>query len=189
MQEDWADSDSDIVRELLLAGSVLNRTHKLRYSPLFTPKGADPNIEDDQGWTPLHIAGLAVFHPPMPMLEELLRADQIDLNIRDKTNEGNAPLHYFALNGHVDAFKLLVRSGARFQRTNKKGQRPIDSTVNKKIKDYVRLRREGMDDKQIESYEEMEKRKELAMRSALNKTFTPKDSLESLPLNFMRWMK
>jgi len=66
--------------------------------------GADPNIKNNDGSTPLHYAA------DNSKVVEVLLEHGADLNIRDKY--GATPLHDAAENGHPEVVELLLEHGA-----------------------------------------------------------------------------
>ena len=109
-------------------------------------RGADPDIEDDTGDTPLH---LAAHHPGCATLSRLLAAGAKH-NVRNHTgtplllaaradpnatdNAGNTPLHLAARGGppwypigHAKCIALLLDAGADPARCNHRGQQPSDT--------------------------------------------------------------
>ena len=69
---------------------------------LITDCSINPNIQDVDGSTPLHIA-TRYGHPDVV---ELLLEYGADPNVKD--NKGKTPLHIAAINNHVEVAKLLL---------------------------------------------------------------------------------
>ena len=89
---------------------------------LLLSAGADPNIRDNNGNTPVHWASRAGNADIVSYL--LLRNSQIDA----KNKQGETPLHWAMRAGRVGAkvMGLLVESGSRVSATDGKFRRPID---------------------------------------------------------------
>ena len=87
---------------------------------LITVGGADINVRDHAGWSPLHEACLEG------------RTEVVDILIRYGADvscagmDGDTPLHDAVTNGHCDVAELLLKYGALLNLTNKKGQTPLD---------------------------------------------------------------
>ncbi|PSN47477.1 hypothetical protein C0J52_01951 [Blattella germanica] len=69
--------------------------------------GADVNIANFSGWTPLHVASC---NGHVQACNELLSAENVNLNAR--TNYMWTPLHWASSNGHMSVVKLLLSKGA-----------------------------------------------------------------------------
>merc|ERR1712154_713413 len=82
---------------------------------------ADPNLRDQDGKSPLHIAA---YNGVANVLEKLLLA-RCDPDIGDL--RGNTALHWVILaGGSVRMVKLLINYGARCDIPNENGQSPVD---------------------------------------------------------------
>jgi len=84
--------------------------------------GADPNIGDDAGYTPLHIA---IQERHVSIIELLLKSGA-NPNSTDK--HGNGPLWTAAMNARGDftIVELLLKAGANPNHKNNYGRSPLD---------------------------------------------------------------
>jgi ankyrin repeat protein len=82
--------------------------------------GIDPNIQDDEGWTPLHNAASNDYLNVVKLLLE----HGADPNIQD--NDGETPLHSAVKGCHVDVVRVLLDHGADLTIRDKKGRTPLD---------------------------------------------------------------
>ena len=85
-------------------------------------EGADINIQDKIGASPLHrAAGCG----RLEMVKFLLNsANSMDLNMQD--NYGNTPLHAACEDGSVDVAKLLISAGANQFILNREEKKPLE---------------------------------------------------------------
>jgi hypothetical protein len=83
-------------------------------------EGADPNIRDGDGNTPLHFAA----SKGCAEVARLLLRHGADPNAQDKN--GETPLHVAAYWGRVDVVRLLLEHGADPTVKNKDGDTPLD---------------------------------------------------------------
>ena len=86
------------------------RYRKLRVAALLIRRGADVNVEDNQGWAPLHIAASAR-NPRALELSKLLVMNGADVEARNK--EGNTPLAVAKQNRCRETATLLASFGAQ----------------------------------------------------------------------------
>lgn len=84
---------------------AVNLKH-LHMAEFLLEKGADPNIKDKYGFTPLH---KAIQSGQDDMIKLLIRHG-MDLNIVD--GGGQTPLHYAAASGNIQACVILINAGA-----------------------------------------------------------------------------
>ncbi len=86
----------------------------------FINKGADVNIKNGDGKTPLHIAVEKNYED----IVRLLLQKNADLNTKD--NNGNTPLHIAVKNGNYFVVKELLRAGADKNIKNNEGKTALD---------------------------------------------------------------
>lgn len=139
------DKELEAVNSLIAAGADVNARTRDNVTPLMSSigspysnsgislalirSGADVNIVDSEGETPLWIA---TTNCEIEVIEELLKRGA-DLNFQ-KTGQGftgDTPLHMAAMNGLKDVVELLLRYGANPTIRNAKGETPSD-VVNKR---------------------------------------------------------
>ena len=75
--------------------------------------GANVNIQNREGATPLHMAasgGQVEILPNAGAIVEILLKAGADVNIQD--TDGDTPLHYAAYKGHTEAVEALLNAGA-----------------------------------------------------------------------------
>ncbi|XP_059152920.1 BRCA1-associated RING domain protein 1-like [Physella acuta] len=82
--------------------------------------GANPNVRDNAGWTPLHEA----VNRGNVAIAELLIKHGASVNAPALLNE--TPLHDAVSNNHLECVKLLVLNGANVVARNQHGQTPLD---------------------------------------------------------------
>lgn len=97
---------------------------------LLLERGADPNMADHVGVTPLHYAN-------KKEVAQLLLGRGAEMNMADRY--GNTPLSQAALNGHIDAALILLDRGARPNIGNIVGDTPLHFAAYEGHKDVVRL--------------------------------------------------
>jgi hypothetical protein len=96
-------------------------------------EGADPNIRDGDGNTPLHFAA----SKGCAEVARLLLEHGADPNAQDKS--GETPLHVAASMGHVDVVRLLLERGADPSIRNREGKTPLDIARERGHREVVSL--------------------------------------------------
>ena len=86
-------------------------------------QGADINVRDNDGSTPMHYAAKNDVVGAM----EWLKAQGADINVRDSC--GRTPLHLTAIEGVVDSMKWLKANGADVNAQDSKGKTPIHAAI------------------------------------------------------------
>ncbi len=99
----------------------------------FIEQGADVNIQNKQGWTPLHIV---VKYDLIGTLE-LLIAKGADVN--KKNDDGVTPLHTSAYKGNIEIVKLLIGRGADVNARDKYNRTPLHWPAIKGYKKMAEL--------------------------------------------------
>ncbi|MDR2609453.1 MAG: ankyrin repeat domain-containing protein [Rickettsiales bacterium] len=89
---------------------------------LLLKAGADPNIKNDRGQTPLYYA-ITGFGGIVPLIEA-----GVDSDIQD--DEGRTPLHYAASIGHTDYVNLLLEKKADPSIRDKQGKTPRQVAID-----------------------------------------------------------
>lgn len=139
---------------------------------LLLSKGADINIKNQDGRTPLHIAAGITDDDK---LLSLLISKGADVNSQD--NLGNTPLHNAAGNRlYKKNIPLLISSGAKVNSVNKSGETPIELTFKYKLvlKDVAQLKDPNAIwsaiwvTENVEDYDALEKTIELLLSKGAN---------------------
>ncbi|WP_265035337.1 MULTISPECIES: ankyrin repeat domain-containing protein [unclassified Wolbachia] len=88
---------------------------------LLLEAGANPNIQNDKGRTPLHYTDV------LASAASLLKG-KANPNIKD--HRGETPLHYAASIGHADYVNLLIEKKANSNIQDKKGATPLQIAID-----------------------------------------------------------
>jgi ankyrin repeat protein len=103
-------------------------------------KGANPNVANKNGVTPLHLA--AVLGKNMDIIELLLNHEDVDVNCL--TNDGQSALHYAMDNkkGYGERIANRLKEKSTIERENKwfKGNRKLSNEIVKKHMHFYRNR-------------------------------------------------
>jgi hypothetical protein len=97
--------------------------------------GADPNIPNKQGLTPLAQACGYDQGNALVLAQVLLGANA---NVNAADAHGDTPLHKAAYNGNSDVVELLLAHGASINATNKMGQTPLQVAQKPEIAELLR---------------------------------------------------
>jgi len=92
----------------------------LAYAALVIEIGADINLKDNRGHSPLHHAAI---YGKIEIVKILLQAGA-KLDIQD--NDGRSPLHRAARNGKIGILKILIDAGAKLDIQDNEGETPWD---------------------------------------------------------------
>jgi ankyrin repeat protein len=95
------------------------------------PNGANVNIQDENGLSPMHFAAA---NGNIEMVNSLLKKGA-DINIKD--NQDRSPMHLAASNGKTDMVWLLADNKAKIDQVDKSGATPLHSSAKNGHKDIV----------------------------------------------------
>jgi len=115
-------------QDALIAAISYNSLDEVK---LLLAHGADPNLPDNAGWTPLHFA--AWFGSTSVVLKELI---DHGANIDARNDRGITPLYFASVAGHDAQVKLLLEHGADRSIASKNGYTPLRAA---KVKGYYNV--------------------------------------------------
>lgn len=103
--------------------------------------GADVNIQDQAGFTPLHAAVISGNHETLDILVFANREQRfggMDANIQD--DEGNTALHYACWKGNRKILKTLLSTGACYTNIrNKAGKVPSEMVASSSVSERGKI--------------------------------------------------
>jgi ankyrin repeat protein len=109
-------SSQDLGSRLIQAVEQDNATSLVE---LLIKQGAEVNLQDKYGHTPLHVAASI----NSPAVADLLIQSGAEVNAQNE--DGDAPLHYAAKNNSPTVAELLIKSGAEVNAQDKDGKTPL----------------------------------------------------------------
>lgn len=112
---------------------ALSNNSEIEIIKLLVNRGADVNLKNEYGVSPLHKAILL----GSPEIVELL-VDK-GANVNDEKWYGFFPLHDAVMENNVDIVKILVHSGAKIDVFNWQNNTPLDLAFQKKNIEIVRI--------------------------------------------------
>ncbi len=89
--------------------------------------GANPNVYDEEGCSPLHIA---VINADLAMIEALLKA-KARVSIKTISHQGQEPLHIAAMGDRHNVIETLLTAGANIDRKSSDGRTPLIFAIQK----------------------------------------------------------
>ena len=101
---------------------------KFEAAELLLKKGANVNLADSYGSSPLHLA-VRCKKVKLSLIEQLIQKGA-DVNYKN-TADGLTSLHYASSSGSVDVAKLLIDKGAHVNAVDNKGTTPLILAVKK----------------------------------------------------------
>ena len=96
-------------------------------------QGINVNIQDDDGWTPLHYAHA---YNSVDCVKILLDSGA-KKDIQD--NNGETPLHHGCLFNNAECVKLLILNGAKTDIADNQGNTPLQIALKNNSKDCIKL--------------------------------------------------
>lgn len=108
--------------------------------------GADPNILDVDGWTPLQIAVISNFQQVVRILlkngADINARNKIQIKVEDKIKEylNNTALHIAVIDENLDMVRILLDNGANSGIKNQKGNIPLHIAVQAEVDKSIYLK-------------------------------------------------
>lgn len=113
-------------------GTLLHRAAEDKANPalceILLQAGANPNIFDNRGQTPLLLAVRGRSNAGKTRVVEMLLAKGAKADVRNQKN-GATPLFSAVVVGDLDVVKLLIKVGANPNLATKKGDTPLQQVV------------------------------------------------------------
>jgi len=91
-------------------------------------RGVDVNVEDKDGWTPMHHAAKFGQLDAIKLLEK----EGGDINAKDK--KGNTVMHIAGLHLNFNVLRWLMEQGADVNAKNNEGKKPFDLAADESMK-------------------------------------------------------
>jgi ankyrin repeat protein len=129
-EEKLSSNDKRKLSELLLSATREGDYEKVKK---LIEEGADVNMKDWIGWTPLHLA-CWWDHKDYESIMILLIEKGANVNAKD--NYGNTPLHLTAIQGYTRRGELLIKRGADVNAKDKIGRAPLHRVAEKNYKEF-----------------------------------------------------
>ena len=104
-------------------GQLVMAQSSLEIARLLVNSGANVNVTDDEGWTPLHAAARSGYRD----IAELLLESGASLDVRNKNQE--TPLHVACYNGKLDVSRFLIDRGSDMNSRDENGFIPLHCGV------------------------------------------------------------
>lgn len=139
-------------RTLMHYAVLLNKKNMIK---LFIKQGVNPNIADDDFYTPLHLAiQKKYFHSANELLKH-----KVDVNAGAEFEQ--TPLHLAVIHGNIDLAKLLIENGADILLIDEKNNYPIDYAIDEKDMKMINflLSKQKVDETRINQIEKISKEK------------------------------
>jgi protein phosphatase 1 regulatory inhibitor subunit 16B len=139
-------------RTLMHYAVMLNKKSMIK---LFIKNGVNPNIADDDFYTPLHLAiSKKYYHAARELLKH-----KVDINAGAEFEQ--TPLHIAVISGNIDLVKLLLDYGADNLMIDEKSNYPIDYAIDEKDIKMIHylLTKQKVDDVRLNQIEKIYKEK------------------------------
>ena len=105
---------------------LLNLLNELASKNSSTPKAVlEASIDPENGNTAIHFCAANGLQALLQSLLDVLKSEQPSELINKRNESSNTPLHWAALNGHLEVCKLLVGAGADMWTRNSAGNLAI----------------------------------------------------------------
>ncbi len=121
-------------------------------------KGANPNIQDKQGWSPLHVA--ATKSNTCHIIDLLLEAKKVKGlgDVNDANKQGMTALHYATAFSKEVTAEHLIKKGANVNRRDNQGYTPLhDAALGAKDMKIIDLLLQNINERDIEQYKNDER--------------------------------
>ncbi|KAF2077715.1 hypothetical protein CYY_000962 [Polysphondylium violaceum] len=119
------DGSTPLLKATMGASGSESKENSLSCISLLLDKGADANIPNDQGETPLHVS---CYYGLTDIAQALIGRGS---NLEAKDEWAETPLHKCTYQNHHQQVKLLLEMGARVNAENHEGETPLHISVRK----------------------------------------------------------